>query len=103
VRGITFRDGLRKTQGWLLRTIRRTFDNIAWIDAVIAARLPLAPGAPLRAISVTDGWLGDRSSGAISTYACFGATRPTASWLPSGKTALDWQRMARGTVVVAAC
>src|SRR5262245_6556883 len=45
-----------------------------WIDAVLAARLPLTPGAPLRAITVAEGWLGDRSSGAISTYACFGAT-----------------------------
>src|ERR671914_2064191 len=42
-----------------------------WIDAVLAARLPPTPGAPLRAITVTDGWLGDRTSGAIATYACF--------------------------------
>ena len=70
-----------------------------WIDAVLAARLPSAPGAPLRAITVTDGWLGDRSSGAISTYACFSSTRSSASWLPSEETAFDWQRMAGGTVV----
>ncbi len=74
-----------------------------WIDAVLAARLPLAPGAPLRAVTATDGWLGDRSSGAISTYACFGAARSSASWLPSEETALDWQRMAGGTVVVSGC
>jgi hypothetical protein len=74
-----------------------------WIDAILAARLPLIPGAPLRAITVADGWLGDRSSGAISTYACFGSTRSSASWLPSRDTALDWQRMATGTVVVGAC
>jgi hypothetical protein len=74
-----------------------------WIDAVLAARLPLSPGAPLRAITVTDGWLGDRSSGAISTYDCFSSTRSKASWLPSEETALDWQRMAGGAVVVRAC
>ena len=74
-----------------------------WIDAVLAARLPLTPGAPLRAVTVTDGWLGDRSSGAISTYPCFGATRSSASWLPSEETALDWQRMAGGTVVMSTC
>jgi hypothetical protein len=74
-----------------------------WIDAVLAARLPLAPGAPLRPITVTEGWLGDRSSGAISTYACFGSTRSSASWLPSMETAFDWQRMAGGTVVRSAC
>jgi pimeloyl-ACP methyl ester carboxylesterase len=74
-----------------------------WIDTVLAARLPTAPGASLRAITVSDGWLGDRSSGAISTYACFGSNRSSASWLPSNETALDWQRMAGGTVVVSAC
>jgi hypothetical protein len=74
-----------------------------WIDAVLAARLPLAPGAPLRAITVTDGWLGDRSSGAIFTYPCFSSAPSSASWLPSHETALDWQRMAKGTVVVGAC
>ena len=74
-----------------------------WIDAVLAARLPLTPGAPLREIAITDGWLGDRSSGTIATYACFGSTRSSASWLPSQETALDWQRMAKGTVVMGAC
>jgi pimeloyl-ACP methyl ester carboxylesterase len=74
-----------------------------WIDAVLAARLPMTPGAPLRAITEADGWLGDRSSGAISTYACFNSTRSNASWLPSQETALDWQRMAGGKVVVGAC
>ena len=71
-----------------------------WLDAVLAARLPLAPGGPLRVITVTDGWLGDRSSGAVSPYACVSpAARSSASWLPSQGTALDWQRMAGGTVV----
>jgi pimeloyl-ACP methyl ester carboxylesterase len=74
-----------------------------WIDAVLAARLPAAAGAPLRPMAETAGWLGDRSSGAISTYACHGSTRSSASWLPSQQTALDWQRMAGGTVVVSSC
>ena len=74
-----------------------------WIDAVLAARLPPASGAPLRAMTETAGWLGDRSTGAISTYACYGSTRSSATWLPSQKTALHWQRMAGGSVVVSAC
>ena len=74
-----------------------------WIDAVLAARLPPSPGAPLNAITVTDGWLGDRSNGAISPYPCFSAARSSASWLPSKETALDWQRMAGGTAVVGGC
>jgi hypothetical protein len=74
-----------------------------WTDAVLAARLPLSPGGPLRTLTVADGWLGDRSSGAISTYGCFSSPGSIASWLPSRETALDWQRMAKGTVVVGAC
>jgi pimeloyl-ACP methyl ester carboxylesterase len=74
-----------------------------WIDAVLAARLPATAGAPLRAMTETAGWLGNRSSGAISTYACYGSTRSSASWLPSQETALEWQQMAGGTVVVGAC
>ena len=74
-----------------------------WIDAVLAARLPATAGAPLRAMTETVGWLGDRSTGAVSTYACYGSTRSSASWLPSREAALGWQRMAGGTVVVGAC
>jgi pimeloyl-ACP methyl ester carboxylesterase len=74
-----------------------------WMDDVLAARLPATAGAPLRAVTETAGWLGDRSTGAISTYACYGSTRSSASWLPSQQTALHWQRMAGGTGVVSAC
>jgi Carboxypeptidase regulatory-like domain len=74
-----------------------------WIDAVLMARLPATAGAPLRPMTETSGWLGDRSSGAVSTYACYGSTRSSASWLPSQQTALNWQRMAGGTVVVSSC
>ena len=74
-----------------------------WIDAVLTARLPATAGAPLRAMTETGGWLGDRSTGAISTYACYKSTHSRASWLPSRETALGWQRMAGGSVVVTAC
>ena len=74
-----------------------------WIDAVLTARLPATAGAPLRAMTETVGWLGDRSSGAVSPYACYGSTRASASWLPSRQAALGWQRMAGGTAVVSAC
>jgi pimeloyl-ACP methyl ester carboxylesterase len=74
-----------------------------WMDAVLAARLPATAGAPLRAMTETAGWLGNRSTGAISTYACYGSTRSSASWLPSQETALHWQRMAGATVIVSSC
>ncbi|HEX6064621.1 MAG TPA: hypothetical protein VFZ04_10405 [Longimicrobiales bacterium] len=74
-----------------------------WIDAVLAARLPSTPGGPLRAVTENIGWLGNRSSGAIAPYACYSSTRSSASWLPSQKTALNWQQMAGGTAVVTGC
>jgi pimeloyl-ACP methyl ester carboxylesterase len=74
-----------------------------WIDAVLTARLPATAGAPLRAVTETVGWLGNRSTGAVATYACYGSTRSSASWLPSREAALGWQRMAGGTAVVSAC
>src|SRR5688500_20144972 len=37
-----------------------------WIDAVLAARLPPAQGEPLRGITVTEGWIGELSHGAIT-------------------------------------
>jgi hypothetical protein len=74
-----------------------------WIDTVLTARLPLAAGGPLRPMTEAAGWLGNRSTGAISTYACYGSNRSSASWLPSQATALDWQRMAGGSVVVSSC
>ena len=74
-----------------------------WINTVLAARLPQTAGAPLRPISETNGWLGNRANGAISTYACFGSARSSASWLPSEATALKWQRMAGGNLVTRTC
>jgi pimeloyl-ACP methyl ester carboxylesterase len=74
-----------------------------WIGAVLTARLPATAGAPLRPMTETAGWLGNRSTGAIATYACYSSTRSSASWLPSRTTALGWQRMAGGTGVVSSC
>jgi pimeloyl-ACP methyl ester carboxylesterase len=74
-----------------------------WIDTILTARLPAVAGAPLRPVRDADGWLGNRSNGAISTYACYSADRSSASWLPSEEAALNWQRMAKGALVTRAC
>ena len=95
---------------WALSTDALGHDPMAdidqmfdWMDAVLASRLPAAAGAPLRAVTEAAGWLGNRSTGAIATYACYGSTRTSASWLPSQEAALNWQRLAGGTAVVSAC
>jgi pimeloyl-ACP methyl ester carboxylesterase len=74
-----------------------------WMDAVLTARLPASAGAPLRAMPESAGWLGNRSTGAVATYACYDSNRSSASWLPSREAALGWQRMAGGTSFVSAC
>jgi hypothetical protein len=74
-----------------------------WMDAVLAMRLTESAGAPLRATSLTAGWLGDRSTGGVYPYGCYGADRSRASWLPSRKAAVGWQRMAGGNVMVDGC
>ena len=80
------------------------FDGMfEWIDTVLNARLPTTAGAPLRPMTVTTGWLGNRSSGAVATYACYNSDRSSASWLPSEKTALYWQAIAGGNLVARTC
>jgi hypothetical protein len=75
----------------------------AWIDTVLTARLPLTAGTPLLAMSDSGAWLGNRSTGAISTYGCYGGTKSSATWLPSEGAAVYWQQMAGGSLVVADC
>ena len=74
-----------------------------WMDAVLAARLPDTPGGPLKPTAENAGWLGNRATGAIATWSCYNSVRSSASWLPSQKTALNWQNMAGGTTVISGC
>lgn len=95
---------------WALSTDALAHEPIAdidllfdWIDAVLTARLPASAGVPLRPITEANGWLGNRSNGAIATYSCYSSTPFGASWLPSQETALNWQRLAGGSAVVSEC
>lgn len=80
-----------------------------WLGDALARRLPgtITPGVPvvLRAIEENTGWLGDGSSLAIGPWACYPGDRTAANWLPSERTARDWQRItSRGaTTSVIAC
>jgi pimeloyl-ACP methyl ester carboxylesterase len=74
-----------------------------WMEAVLAARLPATPGGPLVPVAENAGWLGNRSNGAIASWACYSAQRSSASWLPTQTTATNWQKMAGGSSVVSAC
>ena len=73
-----------------------------WAAAVVAQRLPptVPPGAPvtLRTIGESSGWLGDRTSPfSVAGYPCFTGNKLRASWLPTEKSARDWQIMMSGS------
>jgi hypothetical protein len=75
--------------------------QIAWIDAIIRARLPAdssAAAAPpkLRETKLEDGWLGDRATiesnfATISSFADYKADRSVASWFPNRRVACVWR------------
>jgi predicted esterase len=66
-----------------------------WLQEVVTQRLPATPtpGSPveLRALSPSSGWLGNRTSQAIAAEPCYSGDKLSASWLPSERTARDWQ------------
>lgn len=76
--------------------------QIAWIDAIIRARLPAdAAQAPdvspkLREIKVEDGWLGNRPTieshfATVSAWADYKGDRSVAAWFPNRAVAAVWR------------
>jgi hypothetical protein len=78
-----------------------------WASAVLAQRLPptVTPGAPvaLRPVIESSGWLGNRTSFSVAGYRCFSGDKGTATWLPSERTARDWQSMMGSATTVLVC
>ena len=63
-----------------------------------------APAFPLAlAASILVAACGESDPSAPARTATLSGVVSAASWLPTQKTALSWQRMAGGTVVVSAC
>ncbi|HSJ15911.1 MAG TPA: carboxypeptidase-like regulatory domain-containing protein [Longimicrobiales bacterium] len=60
-----------------------------WLDAVLSRRL--SASGTLQPITEASGWLGNRSTFAISSYAEYEGDVLQASWFPSDQNALDWQ------------
>jgi hypothetical protein len=88
--------------------------NALWMEAICALRLP--PQGPvdqpvaLRAIDLTQGWLGELvytkkgetgplniTSARVASWADYQGDRSTAHWLPSEAVARRWQEMMTGT------
>jgi hypothetical protein len=70
---------------------------INWMADLLASRVPesAAAGAPatLRTLTENSGWLGDRSSFAIGSYAAYAGSKALASWSPTERAARSWQAM----------
>jgi hypothetical protein len=66
---------------------------LAWIRAVLDARLPAAAVGPLRPMREEDGWLGNLATRDVSTWSAFVGDRRSASWLPSQLSAERWRSL----------
>jgi hypothetical protein len=75
--------------------------TFAWMDAILARRLPATAGEPLRTITEASGWLGNSSSRMVGAYSCYSDDRVLASWLPDQASAAGWQTIVGGTGILA--
>lgn len=71
---------------------------IPWIEGLVRLRLSesgqeSAEPVKLRDIDLSQGWLGDLTTGAIAPYDKFEGDRAKASWLPDQRTAERWAAM----------
>jgi dienelactone hydrolase len=74
--------------------------TIGWMSTILERRLaPHQWSGPLRDIAETDGWLGNRETREAAPWATYTGNRATASWLPSERTAMDWEALVRGGVI----
>ncbi len=64
----------------------------AYLDAVLAQRLPARPGGALRPIDLRAGFLGDNRSHTYARYDAYRGDKRSASWLPSARAAAEWRR-----------
>jgi hypothetical protein len=69
--------------------------HIAYLDAVIAQRLPDAPGQALKPADERKAWLGNTTTFEIAAAANYNSDKNAAAWLPDESTARRWQEFER--------
>ena len=62
-----------------------------WIRVIVERRLPANRSDPLREMTESSGWLGNRGTGQAASWATYVADRASASWLPSESAAERWE------------
>ena len=100
LRGAIWAFGIDHDAGHVLLSNHDLLFN--WLSDVVTRRLPepVPAGAPviLRSFDEAAGWVGDHDSFLIGPWACYAGNKLTASWLPTERTARDWQTLtSRGT------
>jgi len=66
--------------------------TLSWMSTILEHRLPYEPGwDPLHGYLETAGWLGNRTTGRAAPWATYAGNRALASWLPSERTATEWE------------
>ncbi len=72
---------------------------IPWFDAVLTARLPAEPDAPLRRLDERAGWLADPLGAEAVPAAGFTGEVRRAAWLPNEAVARAWMRYVKDAEV----
>ena len=74
--------------------------TIGWMSTILDRRLaPHQWSGPLRSLAETHGWLGNRDTREAAPWAAYTGNRTTASWLPSERTAREWEALVGGGVI----
>ncbi|HEU4800848.1 MAG TPA: hypothetical protein VFS94_09455 [Gemmatimonadales bacterium] len=67
--------------------------TLAWLEAVLDRRINGASGG-IRVVPEQSGWLGNPTTGEISTWGAYSGDRSTANWLPTEAAAEQWRAVA---------
>jgi pimeloyl-ACP methyl ester carboxylesterase len=67
--------------------------TINWMRTILGLRLPARRARPLREIDEKRGWLGNSVTGQAVRWRAYREDRALASWLPSKRAAMDWERL----------
>ncbi len=67
--------------------------TLAWLEAALDRRINGASGG-IRVVPEQSGWLGNPTTGEISTWGAYSGDRSTANWLPTEAAAEQWRAVA---------
>lgn len=63
----------------------------SYLDGVLAQRLPLTAGGPLRRIDLATGYLADNATHTAAPFNAYSGAKNKASWLPTAASVAAWK------------